>query len=185
MFTLIPSLYFVAVHYFRRWNTPYYYEENHFEEEKKTFDNNKINENNLTKISNDIQSIELIKQCDHILLHNNNNNDPSLITDYQKSARLDLYENNRCLLNVNNDEDDQYKKVKVRTKKSNRSSSLLNVERRKTYTGDLTEDDIVYLMNETGFTREQILLWHSDFLVCNRYYLTNKKRILFFFIHLA
>ena len=54
---------------------------------------------------------------------------------------------------------DQLSNVPLRTKKPpNRSSSLLNVERRKTYTNDLTEDDIIYLMNETEFTREQILL---------------------------
>lgn len=164
MFTLLPSLYFVAVHYIRRWNSPYYYEENTSEEEKKTFDTNNINECNLSKTSNDIQSIKLIEKCDNTLLHNNNQ---SLINDCQQSTHLNLHENTEYLLKVNNDEDDQYKKVKLRAKKPIRSSSLLNVERRKTYTGDLTEDDIAYLMNETGFTREQILLWHSDFLVCN------------------
>jgi len=176
MFTLLPSLYFIAVHYFRQWNSPYYYEENNSEEEKKSFDTNKINENNLT---NDIPSIKLIeKYDDNNLLQNNNQ---SLITDYQQSTRSDLYGNNEYLLKVNNDEDDQYKKIKLRAKDPNRSSSLLNVERRKAFTGDLTEDDILYLMNETGFTREQILLWHSDFLVCNRYHLINKNSILFSF----
>jgi len=179
MFTLLPSLYFVAVHYIRRWNSPYYYEENNSEEEKNTFDTNHINENHLTKISNDKQSIELIEKCDNILLQNNNQ---ILINNHQQSNHLDFSENNEYLLKVNNDEEDQYKKVKLRVKKPNRSSSLLNVERRKTYTGDLTEDDIVYLMNETGFTREQILLWHSDFLVCNRYYLNNKIYFIFLFI---
>ncbi len=171
MFTLLPSLYFVAVHCFRRWNTPYYYEEDHAEEEKKTLETNPIIET-----SNETQSIELIDKCDSTLLPNND----ALITNYPHSTRSDCYENG-YLTQVKNDEEDEYKKVKLRAKKPNRSSSLLNVERRKTYTGDLTEDDIVYLMNETGFTREQILLWHSDFLVCQRYDLNIKIA----FIYLA
>jgi hypothetical protein len=162
MFTLLPSLYFVAVHYFRRWNAPYYYEEN-TEEGKITFDTNNITENNITKTSNDIKSIELIEKIDNTLLQNNIE---SLITNDQQSTRSNLYEKNGYISKINNDEDDQSSKVPLRTKKPNRSSSLLNVDRRKAYTGDLTEDDIIYLMNETGFTREQILLWHSDFLVC-------------------
>jgi hypothetical protein len=170
MFTLLPSLYFVAVHYFRQWNTPYYSEDKDSEEEKK-----KIDTNNITKTSNDIQSIELIKKCDPILLQNND----TLITNDQQSTRSDFDEQNGYLTKVKNDEDDQYNKVKLREKKTNRSSSLLNVERRRTYTGDLTEDDIVYLMNETGFTREQILLWHSDFLVCNRSNLNTKIHWIF------
>ncbi|CAF1688819.1 unnamed protein product, partial [Adineta ricciae] len=58
----------------------------------------------------------------------------------------------------------QLAKLKLRARKPLRSSSLLNVGRQKTYTNDLSENDIIHLMNETGFTREQILLWHSDFL---------------------
>jgi hypothetical protein len=160
MFTLLPSLYFVAVHYFRRWNAPYYYEHNEEEEEKKTLDINNIIENCLTKTLNDIKPIET---CDNTLLQHDNE---SIITNHQSSTPSEILETNGYLSKLTNDEDDQNTKVKLRTKKSNRSSSLLNVERRKTYTGDLTEDDILYLMNETGFTREQILLWHSDFLVC-------------------
>jgi hypothetical protein len=143
MFTLLPSLYLVAVHYIRRWHTPYYYEENPINEEK-------------------------TDKIDDILLQNN---DQSLINHYQQSSRSNSLDKNSYLSKDNNDEDDDDQcKVKLRTKKSNPSSSLLNAERRKTYTGDLTEEDIVYLMNETGFTREQILLWHSDFLVCNQYF---------------
>jgi hypothetical protein len=150
MFTLLPSLYLVAVHYIRRWHSPYYYEENNAEEEKKIFD---------TKPSNDKQ---LIENIDDTL----QSNDQSLISHHQQLSRSNSLDKNGYLSKVTNDEDDQCK-VKLRAKKSNRSSSLLNTDRRKTYTGDLTEDDIVYLMNETGFNREQILLWHSDFLVCN------------------
>ena len=160
MFTLIPSLYFVAVHYIRRWNTPYY-----DEEEQKTLASDHVS----IKISNEKQ---LIEKCDETLLPNVHE---TLISNHQHSTRSNSLEKNGYLPNINNDEEDQHKKVKLRAKKSNRSSSLLNVERRKTYTGDLTEDDIVYLMNETGFTREQILLWHSDFLVCNRSFPNNKR----------
>ena len=135
MFTLLPSLYFVAVHYIRKWHTPYYYEENRFEEEK----------------------------IDEILL---DNNDQSLTNDYPQSSCSNSADKNGYLSNLSNDEDDQCK-AKLPPNKSSRSSSLLNADRRKPYTGDLHEDDIVYLMNETGFTREQILLWYSDFLVRN------------------
>jgi hypothetical protein len=160
MFTLLPSLYFVAVHYFRRWNAPYYYEENTAEEGTKIIDTNNINESKSRKTSNDIKSIELIEKCDNTLLQNDNE---FLL------AHTNLVEKNRYLSKINTDEDNQLSKVPLRTKKPpNRSSSLLNVDRRKAYTGDLTEDDIIYLMNETGFTREQILLWHSDFLVCKK-----------------
>ena len=149
MFTLLPSLYFVAVHYIRRWNTPYYYEEEE-EEKKETFDN----ENQRISLSDDV-------------LHPPSNDEGSSTLQSLSSTRSDSFDQNGYLPNINHDEEHQSKDVKLRAKKSIRSSSLLNVERRKTYTGDLTEDDIGYLMNETDFTREQILLWYSDFLVCN------------------
>jgi hypothetical protein len=93
MFTLLPSLYFIGVHYFRQWKTPYYYEQ--FEKQE-----------SISKISND----------------------PS-------------------------------QKVKIRKKKS-------NYRRRKTSISELNHDDIMYLINETGFTREEIVIWYTDFLVC-------------------
>ncbi|CAF1276313.1 unnamed protein product [Adineta steineri] len=160
MFTIIPSLYLVAVHYFRQWNAPYYYEENN-EEEKKTFDNDTINENNLMKTSNNIQSIESIPICDNNLLLQH---DKELLITKKRSSRSSIGEINGYIPKVNNDEDNQLHKVKLRIKKPIRSSSLLNAERQKTYTNALSEDDIMHLVNETGFTREQILLWHSDFL---------------------
>jgi len=170
MFTLLPSLYLVAVHCLRRWNAPYYYEE-----EKTTFDTDYTNENNLIKTSNDIPSIELVSKCDNTLLQHNN----ELLITNQQSTRLNICENKEYLQKVNNDEDDQLNKVKLSPKKPTQSSSLLNVERQKTYTNDLIEDDIIYLMNETEFTREQILLWHSDFLVCKIYYINNRIHICF------
>ncbi|CAF1342776.1 unnamed protein product [Adineta steineri] len=160
MFTIIPSLYLVAVHYFRQWNAPYYYEENN-EEEKKTFDNDTINENNLMKTSDNIQSIESIPICDNNLLLQH---DKELLITKKRSSRSSIGEINGYIPKVNNDEDNQLHKVKLRIKKPIRSSSLLNAERQKTYTNALSEDDIMHLVNETGFTREQILLWHSDFL---------------------
>ncbi|CAF1397780.1 unnamed protein product [Adineta ricciae] len=37
-------------------------------------------------------------------------------------------------------------------------------QRRKTSISELSYDDINYLINETGFTRDEILLWYEDFL---------------------
>ncbi|CAF2527423.1 unnamed protein product [Rotaria sp. Silwood2] len=160
MFTLLPSLYLVAVHYFRQWNASYYYEENN-EEEKTSLDSDNIHNNNITQTSKDVSSKELIKKCDITLLQHNHE---SLINNHQPCTRSVVNETNSCLSHVNNDKDDQCNETKLHTIKPSLSSSLLNIERRKVYTGDLDEDDMVFLMNETGFTREQILLWHSDFL---------------------
>ena len=103
------------------------------------------------------------KTDEKILLENN---DQSLTNDSPPSSCSNSVDKNGYLPHQSNDEDDPCE-VKVPPNKSNRSSSLLNADRRKPYTGDLREDDIIYLMNETGFTREQILLWYSDFLVCH------------------
>jgi hypothetical protein len=154
MFTLLPSLYIVAVHYFRNWHAPYYYEE----ETRASVADHHVNEN---KTSNDIQSPELIPKCDKTLLPHSDD----LLIPHDQSLRSNLVKKNGYSSHVHNDEDEQLTKAKLRPKKPLRSSSLLNVERHKTYTSDLSEDDLIHLMNETGFTREQILLWHSDFLV--------------------
>lgn len=164
MFTLLPSLYLVAVHYIRKWNSSNYnYEEKH-EEEIKTFDNNVINQNNLQTISNDIKSIDTIEKYDVTLLQHN---DESLVGDHSQSTRLNVKDTGNHLSNVKKDEDDQFNEIQPDTIKPNQSSSWLNNERQKTNANDLDENDISYLINETGFTREQILLWYSDFLVCN------------------
>ena len=98
MFTLLPSLYFVGVQYFREWKTSYPSEE--------------------------IQ--------------------PKVVEQ----------------------------KTKVRKKKSNH-------RRRKTSTSELNQDEIIYLIKETGFTEEEIQLWYADFLVCTNHILsTNIIRIL-------
>jgi hypothetical protein len=89
MFTLLPSLYFIGVHYFRQWNT------------------SSPSEENQTKVIE-----KLSKQ-----------------------------------------------KIKTRRKKS-------NYRRRKTSISELSHDEIVYLIKETGFTQEEILAWYDDFLVC-------------------
>lgn len=167
MFTLLPSLYIIAVHYFRQWNAPYYYEENaHAEEEEetKTYRTCSIHEDNHIELTKDVQSSESRASCDHnpVLLHDNKQ---TLIID-EKLTRSNLVKKNGYLSKSNNDEDEQLVKLKLRARKPLRSSSLLNVGRQKTYTNDLSENDIIHLMNETGFTREQILLSHSDFLVC-------------------
>ncbi|CAF0756402.1 unnamed protein product [Rotaria sp. Silwood1] len=160
MFTLLPSLYLVAVHYFRQWNASYYDEENK-EEEKTSFVGDNIHDKNITQTSKHIPSTELNKKCDFTLLQHNHE---SLINNYQSCTRSAVHETNSYLSHINNDEVDQCSETKSRTIKPNLSSSLLNIERGKVYTGDLDENDMVLLMNETGFTQEQILLWHSDFL---------------------
>lgn len=115
MFTILPSLYLVAVHYIRQWNRPYYYEQS----------NDEANENQSKKISSNKDQI-----------------DENLLQIAESRS-----ENSSSS-----------------TKKNLSRSSLLNVDRCKTYTGDLQETDIVYLMNETDFTREQIIKWRQDFL---------------------
>lgn len=116
MFTILPSLYLVAVHYIRQWNRPYYYEQS----------NDEANENQSKKISSNKDQI-----------------DENLLQIAESRSENSFSS----------------------TKKNLSRSSLLNVDRCKTYTGDLQETDIVYLMNETDFTREQIIKWRQDFLV--------------------
>ena len=155
MFTLLPSLYIVAVHYFRNWNAPYYYEE----ETSSTSAADHVNE---SKTSPDIPAPEWIPKCDKTLLLPHSDD---LLIPHERSPRSSLVKINGYSSAVHNDEDDSLTKVNLRPKKPLRSSSLLNVARQKTYTSDLSEDDLIHLMNETGFTREQILLWHTEFLV--------------------
>ena len=168
MFTLLPSLCLVAVHYFRQWKSPYYYEhtstveEEEEEEEKDKTTNAHVNQDIFIETSNSKPSHEVIEKYHESLLQSHQ--DSSKINDHV-FTRSQGNEINDYLPAVINDEDNRYNQVKLRPKRLSRSSSLLNVDRRKTFTGDLTESDIIYLMNETGFTREQILLWHSDFLV--------------------
>ena len=160
MFTLLPSLYLVAVHYFRQWNTPYYYEHispAEAEEEKEKTDDHHLNQEILTETSS-----EVIEKHQESLLRSHHETPPTNDHLFPRSQGNEI---NGYIPAVINDENNHLNQVKLRPKRLSRSSSLLNVDRRKTFTGDLTESDIIYLMNETGFTREQILLWHSDFLV--------------------
>jgi hypothetical protein len=62
------------------------------------------------------------------------------------------HERDECITKIPN-------KVKTRRKKFDR-------RRRKTSISELSHDDTVYLINETGFTREEIFVWYRDFLVC-------------------
>lgn len=159
MFTLLPSLYLVAVHYIRQWKTPYYYEQNGEEEKCPSHPQS---------IADQTVSIEEVKQSKTTVpLLPQPDQSSSSSPDQISLTRSESNETNGYISsNVNsNDEESSSHPVKLRAKRLSRSSSSLNVDRRKTYTGDLSESDIIYLMNETGFTREQILLWHSDFLV--------------------
>jgi hypothetical protein len=158
MFTLLPSLYFVAVHYFRQWNTPYYYEHS-TEEGQDKIESHTIPEDATSRTSIDNQSID---KHDRMLLQS-----LQLSTGHYHSsfARSHYDEEYGCIPTLTPDEDNHSNTKKQQKKQLARSSSLINTDRRKMYTGDLTESDITYLMNETEFTREQILLWHGDFLV--------------------
>ena len=159
MFTLLPSLYLVAAHYIRRWSTSC-----SNEEERTIFDTSHINEKHLITTINDIQSIDLIEKCDNTLLQYNKE---LLTSSKQISNHLDVTEINKY---VNHDENNQYNEIDSNIEKLNQFSSLLNTERCKTYNGELDENTMTYLTNETGFTPEQILTWHNDFLVRNSIY---------------
>lgn len=174
MFTLLPSLYLVAVHYIRQWKTPYYYEQNREEEKCCSYQYSIVDQSSTKTTIEELKPIEttstLLPQLDQ-----SSSSSPDQIT----STRSESNETNGYILsNVNNhDEENSSHPVKLRAKRLSRSSSSLNVDRRKTYTGDLSESDIIYLMNETDFTREQIQRWHSDFLVRSIFNLFNNVLI--------
>lgn len=62
-------------------------------------------------------------------------------------------------------EDKVIEKCRTPKIKNSRKNSRHH-RRRKTSVSELGHDDIAYLINETGFTEEKILLWYGDFLVC-------------------
>ncbi|CAF3632620.1 unnamed protein product [Rotaria socialis] len=166
MFTILPSLYLVATHYFRQWDSSnsYYYEENKNEEEITISDKNIIHENKLpqTQIPNDnIQTLDSNDKYDKTLLPHNHE---SLVGNHQSSTRSNAKETDTNLSNVNNDKDDQHDQIKSCTIKPNNSSSRLNDEKPKSFTGDLGKNDMLYLMNETGFSHKDISSWYTDFL---------------------
>ena len=170
MFTLLPSLYLVAVHYIRQWNRPYYYEQTQEEEQQHQ-------KNNPNEISKKTSIIEALEKSDSSLLQ-------LKILDQSRSDQSNEKHHPKSNIDIN--DENRSNPMKIRTKQVSRSSSSINVERCKTYTGDLHENDILYLMNETDFTREQILLWHSDFLVSFCFFtsiitLNHKRYFLFLF----
>ena len=150
MFTLLPSLYLFGAHYYRQWNQPYYFEQND-EQGENIFET----KGNVKNSPREIQSIKPIEKYDY-----------TATTKLTGLTSPDTYEENGYLPKAARNYHDGYSKSKSRRKQSNRSSSLFNAQRRKSCTGDLLNGDIIYLMNTTEFTEEQILLWHNDFLVC-------------------
>jgi hypothetical protein len=50
--------------------------------------------------------------------------------------------------------------------KTYRKVKLHRNRRWKTSIDGLSDDEIIHLINETGLTREKILVWYKDFLVC-------------------
>ena len=86
---------------------------------------------------------------------------------------------------------DRSEKVgRIRKKRSHQrrerrqSPPAYRMERRRTFTEELLEDDVNYLIQRTSFTREQIELWHHEFLVSEVFFFClrrmKKKRKLFF-----
>ncbi|CAF0929003.1 unnamed protein product [Didymodactylos carnosus] len=138
MFTLLPSLYFAATNYIRGWNESIHHENY----DKKQFDYDLIKQ----KLS--YYDVKSLRQDNNIKSETN-------VT----SQTYVTSENND---NIDKQQYQQQTNTTVKLRNNKRGSILL--ERRKTFTGNLTDDDLLYLMNETGFTREQILAWHSDFL---------------------
>ena len=105
MFTIIPVLYTIGVHYIQKWRA--------------------------SSVECDMSIVvEQVKPCDK----------------HEHTAKID---NNLT------------QRTKASKKKHDRRR-----QRRKTSISELSYDDISYLINETGFTREEILLWYEDFLVC-------------------
>lgn len=111
MFTIIPSLYIIGVHYFRQWNSSYHHEEH--------------------------IKCEIIPKTSIV----------------------------------------QIPKKKPHHRRR---------QRRKTSISELSHDDIVYLMKETSFTEEKILLWYTDYLVRINLLINQKKNLSFFlFVRLS
>ncbi|UJR10326.1 hypothetical protein I4U23_014532 [Adineta vaga] len=107
MFTILPILYTISVHYIRKWKT------------------SDVIEQNDEKTNQPIPVIfEQIKPCEK----------------YEHTPKLDH-------------------QIKPRKKKCDRSR-----RRRKTSLSELNYDDIMYLINETGFTQDEIISWYTDFL---------------------
>lgn len=96
MFTLIPSLYLIGVHYFRQWNASLY-------------------------------------------LNDEENLRPQILIEKSERKVVEI------------------PRVKSAKKKSHR-------QRRKTSVSELSRADIEYLMKQTGFTEEKILVWYSEYL---------------------
>ena len=70
--------------------------------------------------------------------------------------------NENRLTNGNHGHRESSPRVRSRTKKY---TSVFKIERRKTFTDELLDEDVRFLMKKTEFTREQIVVWHGDFLV--------------------
>ena len=70
--------------------------------------------------------------------------------------------NENRLTNGNHSHHESNPRVRSRKKKC---TSVFKIERRKTFTDELLDDDVTFLMKKTEFTREQIVVWHGDFLV--------------------
>jgi hypothetical protein len=128
MFTLLPSLYLIGVHYFRQW-----------------------------KASSYDEHVSILKA--------------PYYGEHESLSKVPSYDEHESIPKTSND---QIQKVKTRRKKSNN-------RRRKTSISELSHDDIIYLINETGFTREKILVWYADFLVCI-FFINNSKKLMYYFI---
>ncbi|CAF1123330.1 unnamed protein product, partial [Didymodactylos carnosus] len=145
MFTLLPSLYFAATNYIRSWN-PNNYQEN--------YDDNQ-SENDLIKQKLSHYDIKPVQQ-EKLLQYDTNFSPKNIVSVENKDDQLNSD-------SIDKQQQQQQTSTNIKLQNNTQSASIL-LERRKTFTGELIDDDLVYLMNETGFTAEQILAWHSDFL---------------------
>jgi len=140
MFTLLPSLYLIGVHYFRQW-----------------------------KASSYDEHVSILK-APYYGEHESLSKVPSY-DEHESIPKASYCDEHEFIPKTSND---QIQKVKTRRKKSNN-------RRRKTSISELSHDDIIYLINETGFTREKILVWYADFLVCI-FFINNSKKLMYYFI---
>ena len=141
MFTIVPSLYLVSLELVRRWKTP----------SMNPQESSTISSHLNQSISIDLD--ETISNIDRTDLSAT----PTVTTD-DDSHRSSMKK-------ANGDQDRSTRSGKTRKKKSNRLSPVYRMERRRTFTEDLFDDDVTYLLLRTTFTREQIDAWHREFLV--------------------
>ena len=129
MFTLLPSLYLIGVHYLRQWKPSYYCQQNG---------------ERIFEFSNNTKKVE---------------QDPPVNFD-QQSITSKLYDNHEYISKTVTGQNHDIKADVTQAISRPRKSSI----------SELADEDIERLINETGFTREDIRAWYEDFLVCCKHH---------------